>query len=173
MNSKIGIKKLGANSAHTSRVRENLLNDLIVYEHLQTTATRAKVVMRLFDRAVTIVKKHDSKHAERVLVGYGVQANAFKKLIEVLKPRFEQVNNGFVSAFKIGNRKGDNAPMTQLFVKGYEYKEVGKKKAKVSKQAKSTTEGRQSKITVEKNTQRDSQAAVSKVQGKAKSRSGV
>ncbi len=175
MNSKIGIKKLGVNTAHTSRVRENLLNDLIVYEHIQTTATRAKVVLRLFDHAVTIVKTHDLKHAERALVGYGVQANAFKKLTEVLKPRFEKVNNGFAAVFKIGNRKGDNAPMAQIFVKGYEYKELGKKKAKqVKKQEKVTKEsGRQTKIAVEKNLQRDSQAAVSKVQGKAKSRSGV
>ena len=175
MNSKIGIKKLGAHSAHTNRVRQNLLNDLIVYEHLQTTATKAKVVLPLLDRAVTLVKTSDPKHAERVLRDYGVRPNAFKKLVEVFKPRFAEINNGFASIFKIGNRKGDNAPLVQLFVKGYEYKEVGKKKARAKKGVKTTakTESRQTKITAEKNIQRDSQAAVAKVQGKAKSRSGV
>jgi hypothetical protein len=53
--------------------------------------------------------------------------NVVKKLLEVFQKRFATETGGYVSTFKLGNRKGDNAPLVKLMVKGYVYKDIGKK----------------------------------------------
>ncbi|KXK26206.1 MAG: 50S ribosomal protein L17 [candidate division WS6 bacterium OLB20] len=88
--------------------------------------------MPLFDRLITDAKSQDhlsKRKLEQVLF----DENAIRKVNEVLVDRFKDETSGFVRLFKLGRRKGDNAEMVKMMVKGYQYKEIGKKDSSAAK----------------------------------------
>ena len=56
-------------------------------------------------------KDKSSLTSRRYLLGYFYDKNATKKMLEVIVPRFSQINSGFVRIIPTGSRLGDNAQM--------------------------------------------------------------
>ncbi|MFQ5492826.1 MAG: 50S ribosomal protein L17 [Candidatus Dojkabacteria bacterium] len=177
MDSKKHLSKLNRDKAHRTAVKKNLLTSLVLYEHVSTTRSRAKAVIPLFDKLISVSRKADPL-AKRKLGQMLFDQNAVSKVMEVFKPRFKNDKSGFISLYKLGNRSGDNAEMVQMFVKGYTYKDIGtkskeagsKKSKKTKKQEKQADEVGPSAM---RDTARSSQVKADSVQGKAKSRSGI
>ncbi|MBW7953610.1 MAG: L17 family ribosomal protein [Candidatus Dojkabacteria bacterium] len=176
MNSKISTKKLGVKKSHRKALKANLLTSLVLYEHITTTRAKAKAVLPMFDKLIKQAKK-GGYLASRSLEQSLNDANAVRKVQDVYLERFKKDNNGLVHVFKLGNRKGDNAPMVKLMVKGYEYKEIGTKKDKKAdkkEEKQDTVEVKQSRpIDAKKDLTAKSQTSSASALGKAKSRSGI
>lgn len=136
MNSKSAIKKAGVKTSHRKSLTRNLLSDLIIYEYLTTTSAKSKIVIPQFSKLITFIKtKKSDQEKERILMKTIKNESAVKKLLEVFTKRYESEKGGFVSVYKLGNRKGDNAPLVKMMLKGYVYKDIGKK-VKATKQEK-------------------------------------
>lgn len=103
--------KLGTNAAHTKGMKRNLVNSLFLNDRIKTTETRAKAIRGDVDRVITWAKRGDL-HSRRL---------ALAKLNdkEIVREVFEKVEQGmwadrtcgFTRIYKLGPRKGDNAPM--------------------------------------------------------------
>lgn len=128
MNSKSAIKKAGVKTSHRKSLTRNMLSDLVIYEYLTTTSAKSKVIIPQFSKLITFIKTGKSdQEKERLLMKTVKSESAVKKLLEVFQKRFADVKGGYVSVYKLGNRKGDNAPLVKLMLKGYVYKDIGKK----------------------------------------------
>ena len=143
MNSKRAIKKVGRKTSHKVSLKRNLINDVIIYEHLTTTLAKSKIVISDFDKLITYVKSsRPEQEKSRILLQKLKSENSVKKMLEVYQKRFEKESSGFLNVYKIGNRKGDSAKMVKMMVKGYVYKDIGKRVSdkKVKKEAKKVVE---------------------------------
>ncbi|MCA9383672.1 50S ribosomal protein L17 [Candidatus Dojkabacteria bacterium] len=176
MNNKRKVAKLGRAKAHRTAAVRNLVTNLVIYEHMKTTPAKAKALMPVFDKVVKLAKSENKNLARKKLSNILFGDNAIDKALEVFSKRFEKEDSGFVQKFKVGTRPGDNADMVMLLVKGYEYKEVGKKTKKaVKKEDKKNAQD--TKDVKKQNLVDDSKNLSNQVnsgsQGRAKSRSGI
>ena len=89
------------------------VTSLVLHEAITTTEAKAKEVAPHFERLVTYAKKN-TLAGERALRAELLTENAVQKLIQELKPAFEGRQGGYTRIIKLGNRRGDNAPMAQL-----------------------------------------------------------
>lgn len=176
MNNKPKTTKITGNAAHSEALKRNLLTDLVIYEHVETTASKAKAIIPLFDKVINIAKKDDKRIAESKLNKIFFNPNATKKVMDVLVTRLADDQGGYLNYYKTGRRKGDNAPMIKMIVKGYTYREIGaqakSKKAKSKKREVKESkhfEVEEIKDMANQQSQIDTKAS----QGKAKSRSGI
>jgi large subunit ribosomal protein L17 len=89
------------------------VTDLLRHESIRTTEAKAREVRRLAEKVITRGKRgtlHDRRLAAAVLTDESV----LKKLFDELGPRFESRAGGYTRMVKIGQRKGDAAPMAIL-----------------------------------------------------------
>ncbi len=114
------MRKLGKDSAHRKSMLRNMATDLIIYERMETTETRAKEVRRVVEKLITLGKRGDvnaQRQAQKVLF-YKLDKNTGKsaksKLFEDLGTRFENRQGGYTRIIKIGPRQGDGAPMAVI-----------------------------------------------------------
>lgn len=91
----------------------NLASSIIMYEKVQTTEAKAKVVRSVVERAITTAKKGDLT-ARRRLISLLPQKLAVKKLMEVLGERYATREGGYTRIVKLGVRQGDGADMVQI-----------------------------------------------------------
>jgi large subunit ribosomal protein L17 len=135
MNSKPGLAKLGMKASHRNLMLRNQLNDLLTYEHLETTLPKAKALIIKVNRVIRVLKSSKEKiNLKHALFKICNNQLVVDKLLNVYSKRFKNLNSGFVSIYKLGYRKGDHAQKAKLILHGYQYKEIGKK----SKQAEQT-----------------------------------
>jgi len=88
----------------------NIVTDLLRHETVQTTEAKAREVRRLAEKVITRGKKgslHDRRLAAAVLTDDGI----VRKLFDELGPRYESRAGGYTRMVKLGQRKGDAAPM--------------------------------------------------------------
>lgn len=110
------MRKLGRKSAHRKAMLRNLATDLIIYERIETTETRAKEVRRVAEKLITLGKRGDynaQRQAAKILY-YKKDASGVSspdKLFKTLAPRFENRQGGYTRIMKLGPRQGDGAPM--------------------------------------------------------------
>jgi len=176
MNSKKNLSKLSRAKSHRNSLKRNLLNNLVLYEHMTTTKAKSKLVLAEFDRVINIAKKEDRYFAEKQLRNILFDKSAVLKAVEVLAKRFKDSNNGFVRSYKLGRRKGDNAEMVKLMLKGYEFKNIGKSMSSKTKSKQKTSKpNKSSQGTINAKTTKNmsSQVASAGMQGKSNTRSGL
>lgn len=117
-------KSLSRKIGSRNSLIRNLTTSLILYEEIKTTSAKAREVKRVSERLITMAKKSDPKsvYVRRKLLGYLFDKNATKKMFEVLVPRYQKFNSGFVSTYKIGKRLGDGAELTIMKLREVEVK---------------------------------------------------
>ncbi len=106
-------KRLNMGPAHRKAMIRNMLTALIEHEEIQTTDTRCKILKREFDRLVTLGKK-DSVHARRLAATKVFGKDAVQKLFNELAPRYQGRPGGYSRIYKIGQRRGDGAPVSLI-----------------------------------------------------------
>lgn len=173
MNSKTNISKVGIKASHRRSLQKNLLSDLIIYEHLTTSKPKSKLVIGEFDKLISIVKSDRSENSKRHLLTLKLgNENAVEKLLAIYAKRYEKESCGFVKLYNLNVRKGDATPMVKMMVKGYVYKEIGKKVAKSDKKE-VKTETKETKNLAAKNLSATAQVAGNVSASKIKTRSGI
>ena len=96
----------------------NVVTQLIISEKVEVTYKVAKQISPLGDRLVTYAKKGDlnSRRLAAAIVrdvytDKSESQTALQKLFAVIGPRYQERNGGYTRVLKLGNRKGDNAPI--------------------------------------------------------------
>lgn len=105
--------RLGGGPAHERLMLANLASALFEHKRITTTVTKAKRLKPYAERLVTFAKRGDLASRRRVLgliSNKGVVHELFTDIAQAVESR----NGGYTRITKIGNRKGDNAPMAVI-----------------------------------------------------------
>lgn len=89
------------------------ITSLILHEAITTTEAKAKEVAPKFERIVTYAKK-GTLAGDRSLRKEVFTENAIQKMRQELAPQWAERHGGYTRIIKLGNRRGDNAPMVRL-----------------------------------------------------------
>ena len=107
------MRKLGRPSGHRKMMLRNLTTDLLKYGKVETTETRAKEVLRIAEKIITLAKKNDLA-ARRLVLTEVLDETTVKNLFEKIAPKYNDRNGGYVRITKTGLRQGDAAPKAVL-----------------------------------------------------------
>ena len=108
-------------AAYTKSKYENMLRnvvtDLILKGSVKVTEAVARDVVKEADRLVTLTKKEDVMNAKRQAARFvrNIENETGVAALDVLfaevGPRFASRNGGYTRRLKLGNRRGDDAPI--------------------------------------------------------------
>ena len=108
-------------AAYTKSKYENMLRnvvtDLILKGQVKVTAATSKDVVKEADRLVTLTKKEDVMNAKRQAARFvrnianEAGVNALDVLFNEIGPKMKARNGGYTRQLKVGNRRGDDAPI--------------------------------------------------------------
>ena len=107
------VAKLNKTKSHRKALFQNLANALFQHERITTTVPKAMELRRVADRLITLAKKKDL-HSQRLAFEALRDKEVVKKLFTDIGDRYNAINGGYTRVLKIGNRKGDNAPMAMI-----------------------------------------------------------
>lgn len=110
--------RLGGSPSHEKMMLQNLSASLFEHRSITTTLTKAKRLRPFAERLITVAKKGDLA-ARRKVVAQLSAKNATNQaivheLFTVIAPAMAEREGGYTRITKIGNRKGDNAPMAVI-----------------------------------------------------------
>ncbi|EHN59159.1 50S ribosomal protein L17 [Oenococcus kitaharae] len=127
----MGYRKLQRTKSQRKALLRDLTTNLILNGRIQTTEARAKEVRRQAEKMITLGKRGDLA-ARRLAAAYlrdvedenkiknatsaedVVEQKAVKTLFGDVAPRFQSRNGGYTRIYKLGQRRGDAAPMALL-----------------------------------------------------------
>ena len=114
----LGYRKLGRDSAQRKALLRDLLTDLIINEHIETTLAKAQELQRLADKMVTLGKANTlsarvraAKMVRFEYVDEKKEQFALQKLFTAIAEKYKDRNGGYTRVLKTGPRLGDSAPM--------------------------------------------------------------
>ncbi|MGC5224382.1 50S ribosomal protein L17 [Micromonospora sp. DT81.3] len=105
--------RLGGGPAHERLLLANLAAALFTHRSITTTETKAKRLRPLAERLITFGKRGDLHARRRVLAVIG-DKEVVHVLFTEIAPLVADREGGYTRITKIGNRKGDNAPMAVI-----------------------------------------------------------
>jgi len=105
--------RLGGGPAHERLLLANLAAALYTHKSITTTETKAKRLRPLAERLITFAKRGDLHARRRVLSVIGSK-EVVHVLFTEIAPLVADRDGGYTRITKIGNRKGDNAPMAVI-----------------------------------------------------------
>jgi large subunit ribosomal protein L17 len=105
--------RLGGGPAHERLMLANLAASLFEHKRITTTVTKAKRLKPYAERLVTFAKRGDLASRRRVL-GLISNKGIVHELFTDIAQAVENRDGGYTRITKIGNRKGDNAPMAVI-----------------------------------------------------------
>jgi large subunit ribosomal protein L17 len=110
--------RLGGGPAHERLMLANLAASLFEHKRITTTVTKAKRLRPYAERLITFAKRGDLASRRRVQGAISARNNTNKGLVHELfteiAPQLANREGGYTRITKIGNRKGDNAPMAVI-----------------------------------------------------------
>src|SRR5882672_6475885 len=103
----MGGRKLGVTSSHRRALLRNMATSLFKHERIETTIAKAKELRPYAEKLITNAKKGEHFMVRRQIHDKVV----YKKLFEVIAPRYAQRPGGYTRILKIAPRLGDNAKL--------------------------------------------------------------
>ena len=110
MRHRIAGRKLSRPTAHRMSMLRTAVTDLLRHETLQTTDAKAREIRRMAEKVITRGKTN-SLHSRRLAAAVLRDKKVLSKLFDELGTRYEDRPGGYTRIVKLGNRKGDAAPM--------------------------------------------------------------
>lgn len=150
-------RQFGRNSSHRRAMLRSLTANLIAHERIETTDAKAKELRRVAERVITKARRlgeiaftpHDKlsladrarRHAAQKEVAKFLQRFAtiddgvedaqkvdlIEKVFVNLAKRYKDRAGGYTRITKMGNRRGDNAPISIIELVGEDEPKKGKK----------------------------------------------
>jgi len=99
----LGAKKLSRTGSHRRAMFANMATSLLLHEKVQTTLVKAKALTGFVDKIITDAKNGKHMEVRRIIRDKAV----YKKLFEVIVPRYKECACGCSRVLKLGQRKGD------------------------------------------------------------------
>lgn len=104
-------RKLGTDFSHTKAMKKSLVNALFLNDRIKTVESRAKEIRPNVDKIITWAKRGDL-HSRRLAIAALGDKDLVREIFEkVEQGMFADRQGGYTRIMKLGNRKGDNAPM--------------------------------------------------------------
>lgn len=128
-------RRLGRNGPHRKAMLRNMVTSLLEHGRIRTTETRAKEVRRLAERLITLGKRAPAEgidadpqseerqqwlHQYRQVLKVVRSRDVARKVMTDYAESFRERQGGYTRMFKLGFRKGDNAPLSIIELVGYE-----------------------------------------------------
>ena len=113
MRHRVDTFKIGRSGAHRRSMLANMVSSLFLNGEIRTTLVKAKEARRFAERLITLGKKGDLHH-RRLAVARLRDKDAVKLLFAEIAPRYADRMGGYTRIYKMGPRRGDNAPMAVL-----------------------------------------------------------
>jgi large subunit ribosomal protein L17 len=133
--------RLGGSPAHQRLIVANLATQLFEHGRITTTEAKARVLRPVAEKLITKAKRGDL-HNRREVLKTVRDKSVVHTLFTEIAPTFAERPGGYTRITKIGNRKGDNAPMAviELVTEAYQPKadKPAKKAAKKAPAKKAT-----------------------------------
>lgn len=104
-------RKLGRTSSHREAMLRNMVTSLLKYEKITTTDAKAKELRKVAEKMITLGKRGDL-HARRQALSFVRDREVVGKLFDELSARYRDWTGGYTRIVKMGNRAGDNAPVS-------------------------------------------------------------
>ena len=106
-------RKLNRTSSHRKAMFANMAASLITHEQIVTTLPKAKDLRPIVEKLITLGKRGDL-HARRQAYAALPDKVWAAKLFDVLGPRYQERQGGYIRVLKAGFRHGDSAPMAVI-----------------------------------------------------------
>lgn len=94
----------------SDRLVRNLLANIILYERVKTTESKAKKLRGKLDELINVGKKKNLASYRQLLAFFYIKQPA-KKIVEDISVRMDDRNSGYSRIIPLGTRKGDGAKM--------------------------------------------------------------
>ena len=105
-------RKLGTDASHTKAMKISLVKALFLNDRIKTIEARAKEIRPDVDRIITWAKKGDLHSRRLAIAALGNDKDlVYEIFAKVDAGMFAGREGGYTRIMKLGNRKGDNAPM--------------------------------------------------------------
>ncbi|MBN1487177.1 MAG: 50S ribosomal protein L17 [Anaerolineae bacterium] len=123
MRHRVAGKKLGRSSGQRTALRRNMVTSLFRHEKICTTRAKAEAIRGQSEKLITLAKRGlaaeketpaKGVHARRLAAARLNDRQIVKKLFDEIAPRYQDRPGGYTRMFKLGQRKGDAAPMVLL-----------------------------------------------------------
>lgn len=105
--------RLGGSASHQKKILSNLAAQLFEHGAIKTTDAKAKLLRPYVEKIITKAKRGtlaDRRNVLKLIPNKEVVAYLFSELA----PKFEGRPGGYTRIIKLENRKGDNAPISQI-----------------------------------------------------------
>jgi large subunit ribosomal protein L17 len=104
-------RKLGTDTSHTKAMKKSLVCALFENDRIKTVESRAKEIRPDVDKIITWAKRGDL-HSRRLAIAALGDKEIVREVFErVAQGQFQDRQGGYTRIYKLGPRKGDNAPM--------------------------------------------------------------
>ena len=113
MRHKKGNKKLSKPTDQRIALLRSLSLSLITHNKIKTSDVRAKETQKYISRIITLCKKGDLHHYRQAL-RLLPNKTAIKKVVDVYVQKYQKTNGGYTRITKLGFKKGDGSPVSQL-----------------------------------------------------------
>ena len=108
-------RKLGTDWGHTHAMKRSLVASLFLNDRIKTIESRAKEIRPDVDKIITWAKKGDLHSRRLAIAALGGDKELVREIFEkVEQGMFADRKGGYTRIMKLGNRKGDNAPMVLM-----------------------------------------------------------
>jgi large subunit ribosomal protein L17 len=105
-------RKLGTDASHTKAMKISLVKAHFLNDRIKTIEARAKEIRPDVDRIITWAKKGDLHSRRLAIAALGNDKDlVYEIFTKVDAGMFAGREGGYTRIMKLGNRKGDNAPM--------------------------------------------------------------
>lgn len=105
--------RLGGSASHQKKILSNLAASLFEHGAIKTTDAKAKALRPYAEKLITKAKSGSVADRRNVLA-LVPNKEIVAYLFNELAPKFENRPGGYTRIIKLENRKGDNAPMSQI-----------------------------------------------------------
>lgn len=105
--------KTGKTSGYRKAMYRNLVTDLLNYEKITTTETKAREIRGLAEKMITL-GKHGGLHSRRQVLSVIFDKKVAEKVFSELAERYADRPGGYTRISKLGPRLGDGAPMVRM-----------------------------------------------------------
>ncbi len=135
MRHRVAGRGLGRNTNQRKALLRGLVTSLFEHLKIETTVAKAKETKKLAERIITLGKKANL-HSRRLALSYIPNKNIITKLFNVIVPKLEGRNSGYLRIVKTRVRLGDNSSMAVLEFVDYEVLREKKEEKKEKKEEK-------------------------------------
>src|SRR5664279_4740076 len=124
--------RLGGSPSHERMLLANLASQLFEHGRITTTETKAKRVRPLAEKLISKAKRGDL-HARRLVMSTITNRDVVHLLFTEIAPALADREGGYTRITKVGNRKGDNAPMAVIEIVTESVEESRKNRGRAAK----------------------------------------